>query len=94
MGMPAELLARDLQSVLEGITPLEAVLDNPRHQQGALPACFHGLQHFLADEGIRAKDQDYRRMQEEEMRKLIRLLLAGADDVTLRRITFLGAAGA
>ena len=94
MDSPAELLAQNLQSVLERTLRLEAVLEDPRHQQGPLAACFHGLQHFLADEDIRTRDEEYRRMQENEMRKLIRLLRTGADDATLRRITFLGAARA
>jgi hypothetical protein len=87
-------LAQDLQAVLEGTVRLEWILEDRCRHQGPLAACFHGLQHFLADHDIRMKDDEYRRMQEDEMRELIRLLRAGADDATLGRITFLGAARA
>jgi hypothetical protein len=91
MNTAAELLASDLQRVLEGAMRLEDVLEDPRHVHGRpLAACFHGLQHFLMDEDFRAKDPEYRKMQEDEMRKLIRLLETEADEETLRCIHFLG----
>jgi hypothetical protein len=89
----ARLLARELQLVLEGEVSLADVLEDPRHVLGrALTACFHGLQHYLADEDIRTADAEYRRMQEGEMRRLIGLLKEGADDAELRRVHFLGRA--
>jgi len=52
------------------------------------------LAHFLSDTDIRARDEDYRRMQEAELAKLISLLRAGASDAELCRIHFLGDSGA
>ncbi len=49
-----------------------------------------GLEHFLADADIRAKDDDYREMQEQELDRLIELLQQGASKEQLRRISFLG----
>lgn len=48
------------------------------------------LTHFLSDADIRARDEDYRRMQEVELAKLISLLRAGASDADFCRIHFLG----
>ena len=52
------------------------------------------LAHFLSDADIRARDDDYRQMQETELAKLILLLRAGASDAELCRIHFLGYSGA
>ncbi len=52
------------------------------------------LAHFLSDADIRARDDDYRKMQEAEFAKLISLLRAGASDAELCRIHFLGYSGA
>ncbi len=90
MATAANLLAGDLDYVLDGTVSLEEVLDNPAYADGPLTSCFHGLQHFLADAGLRAKDSAYRQMQEAELRKLILLLRSGADESTLRKISFLG----
>ena len=54
------------------------------------PTASIGLAHFLADADIRAKDAEYREMQERELERLIRLLLEGEPPEELRRITFLG----
>ncbi|MBD8530576.1 MULTISPECIES: hypothetical protein [unclassified Massilia] len=88
-----EALAAELQCVLDGMAKLQDVLDNPVNQGDELQSCFHGLQHFLADEDIRAKDGAYRQMQEAEMRKLIRLLRSGADCSLLSTVHFLGTSG-
>jgi hypothetical protein len=57
---------------------------------GFLAHVWDGLEHFLADADIRAKDDGYREMQEEELGRLIDLLRAEAPAEQLRRITFLG----
>ena len=48
------------------------------------------LEHYLSDADIRARDEDYRTMQETELTKLISRLRAGAPDSELRQISFLG----
>jgi hypothetical protein len=83
-------LADQLQRVLDGVIQLEDVLEDPDNQGEYLEGCLHGLQHFLSDDDIRAKDADYREMQETEMRKLIALLRSGADRRVLSKIHFLG----
>lgn len=75
---------------MAGELSLKSVLDDPANFKGPASAVYHGLQHFLADADIRAKDSGYRTMQEREMLKLIRLLNAGADANALAKITFLG----
>ena len=72
---------------------MESVLADPANFIGPAAASFHGLQHFVADEDIRAKDSAYRAMQEHEMQRLIRLLKSGADAQELSKITFLGVSG-
>lgn len=86
----AKSLAQKLEAVLAGSHALECVLKDPANFEGPAKAAFHGLQHFLADADVRAKDSAYRTMQEEEMLKLIRLLKSGADATALSRISFLG----
>jgi hypothetical protein len=78
---------------LAGSPQLESVLADPTNFEGPAEASFHGLQHFLADADIRAKDSAYRIMQEGEMRKLIELLKSGADAKAIAKITFLGVSG-
>lgn len=89
----AELLAQKLEAVMAGLLSLESVLDDPTNFEGPAGASFHGLQHFLADADIRAKDSTYRALQEGEMQKLIRLLKSGSDAQALAKITFLGVSG-
>jgi len=48
------------------------------------------INHFLADYDIRAKDPQYKKMQEYEMKKLISFLRAGRDINDILKITFLG----
>jgi hypothetical protein len=90
METPAMALADKLQRVLDGSIALDDLLDDPANRGECLDACLLGLQHFLSDDDIRAKDADYRDMQETEMRKLIALLRSGADRQTLSKIHFLG----
>ncbi|MFG6460395.1 hypothetical protein ACG04Q_02350 [Roseateles sp. DXS20W] len=75
-----EVLAgkRDLAKLLDGL-PFSDVLDN----------CMH-LWHFASDGDIREKDVTYRNMQEDEMRKLIKLLRSDVPINTLRQVHFLG----
>ena len=93
MTKTSEALAVQLQRVLDGEARLQDILDDPINQGDELQSCFHGLQHFLADKDIRAKDNQYRQMQEDEMRKLIRLLRSGADCSLLSAVYFLGTSG-
>lgn len=88
--MKAQVLADQLQDVLDGLKMLDDVINDPVNAGDPLASCFHGLQHFLADADIRAKDVEYRQMQETEMRKLIQLLRIGADGKALSKIHFLG----
>ena len=85
----AESLAEKLEAVLAGSLSLQSVLADPENFDGHASATFYGLQHFLADSDIRAKDVVYRTMQEREMKKLIRLLRTGADANEPAKITFL-----
>ncbi len=85
-----EALAQKLEAVLAGALALESVLEDPTNFEGAARASFHGLQHFLADADIRAKDSAYRTMQESEMQRLIYLLKSGANATELSKISFLG----
>lgn len=82
----AESLAQMLESVLAGSLALERVLEDAANFEGEAKASFHGLQHFLADADIRAKDNA---MQQSEMLKLIHLLKSGADATALSKISFL-----
>jgi hypothetical protein len=50
------------------------------------------LEHYLADSDIRARDPEYRAMQNGQLLKLIGLLREGAPIVELRRVNFLGRA--
>lgn len=56
----AEALAQKLEAVLAGTLALESVLEDTTNFEEAAKAAFHGLQHFLADADIRAKDSAYR----------------------------------
>jgi hypothetical protein len=82
-------LAQKLEAVVAGVLSLESVLADPAHFEGAAKASFYGLQHFLADADIRAKDSAYREMQYGEMQKLIHFLKSGAGAEALAKITFL-----
>lgn len=78
---------------MAGALALESVLADPANFEGVAEASFHGLQHFLADADIRAKDSAYREMQYGEMQRLIRLLKSGARSESLAKITFLEVSG-
>jgi hypothetical protein len=84
-----DALATRLEGVLARSESLGALLEEPGALLEALQPCFHGLLHYLADDDIRAKDEEYRRMQEDELRLMIRLLRDGADARRLSRIDFL-----
>jgi hypothetical protein len=86
-------LAQKLEAVVAGVLSLESVLADPDNFEGAAKASFHGLQHYLSDADIRAKDSAYREMQYGEMQKLLRLLKSGAGAEALAKITFLGVSG-
>lgn len=86
----AELLAEKLEGVLQGVVPLEKMLTDTANFKGVAKSCYHGLQHFLPDADIRARDSSYKAILENEMRKLINLFRSGADSETLAAVTFLG----
>ena len=88
-----EALASRLEGVLVRGEALDLLLEEPGPLVEALRPCLHGLQHYLADEDIRAKDEKYRQMQENEMRLLIHLLRTGADPSHVERISFLSTTG-
>jgi hypothetical protein len=84
-------LAADLEALLEGaLTEDDFRL---RYQSGPpsrVVAVIRGnLEHYLADADIRARDPEYRAMQNGELLKLIRLLRADAPTTQLQRINFL-----
>lgn len=58
--------------------------------QGKIPDMTDSLGHFVCDADIRARDLEYKAMQEKELRKLIHLLKTDAPRKELERITFLG----
>jgi hypothetical protein len=82
-------LARYLEDVLAGKTSLAPLLESPESHAVAIAPCFHGLHHYLTDEDIRMREPEYREMQEDEMRKMIRLLRDGAPSERLLKISFL-----
>lgn len=88
-----EQLANMLEAVLAGSLSLESVLADLTNFEDSTKVAFHGLQHFLTDADIRAKNSWYRTMQENEMRKLIGLLKSGADTRAIAKISFLGVSG-
>ena len=55
-------------------------------------AIWGNLEHYLADTSVRAKDAEYRTMQDLEMQKLIRLLRDDAPLAELQRVNFLSPA--
>ena len=93
MPIRSESLAEKLEVVLQGVVPLESMLTDTANFDGVAESCLHGLQHFLADADIRARDKSYMAMQENELRKLIKLLRSGADSKALAAVTFLGSSG-
>ncbi len=86
----AKTLADKLEQVLLENEDHGAILENSQYFVGELEGCFHGLQHFYADEDIRGRDVVYREMQESEMRKIIAMLRSGVGSNALSSIHFLG----
>lgn len=83
-------LAEKLEGVLSGTIDLNAVLHDAPSYGESMKHCYHGLQHYLADSDIRAKDPTYRSMQDSEMLKLIALLRSDVDPTMLSRVSFVG----
>ena len=87
----ANRLADDLESLQTGaLSPSEFQARLQNVDERVLNGVWHGLQHYLADFDIRARDSGYRAMQDSEMEKLVRLLRAGASEGELAKIHFLG----
>lgn len=84
-----DALALELEQIIAGKSSLDTLLGSPGPHTDALWSCFHGLQHYLADEDIRRKDPWYRDMQESEMRLLVQLLRNGASAERISKIDFL-----
>ena len=84
-------VAADLEALLAGA--LNASDFRRKYEFGSdsmvLNAIWDNLQHYLADADIRARDESYREMQDNELQKLIQLLRQDAPVAQLRRITFL-----
>jgi hypothetical protein len=88
-------LLADLEALMLG--RLSAAEFRARHQTngGSTPidVISENLEHYLSDGERRARDPAHRRMQNEELGKLIRLLETGASAERLRNITFLTFSG-
>jgi hypothetical protein len=88
-------LADDLEALLsERLTAAEFEAKYRAKYEGGVVAhsvldLIAGVWHYLADADIRARDAEYREMQELEMQRLIRHLRAGRL-AEAQRITFLG----
>jgi hypothetical protein len=87
-------LASDLEALLKGALTAEDF--RSRYQSSptsaVIDAIWGNLEHYLADADIRARDPEYRAMQNGEMLKLIGLVREDAPIVELRRVNFLGRA--
>ena len=87
-------LASDLEALFEGALTAEDL--RSRNQSGltstVVDTIWGNLEHHLADSDLRARDPEYRAMQNGELLKLIRLLRDDAAIVQLRRVNFLGRA--
>lgn len=82
-------LANDLERHLHGTVDAEFIRDqygNTNNSDIATLMC--SIEHFLSDSDIRGKEINYRKMQEEEMTKLIKLLRSGGIN-DAKRISFL-----
>jgi hypothetical protein len=84
-------LAADLEALLEGALTEEDF--RLKYQSGppstVVDVIWGNLEHYLADADIRARDPEYRAMQNGELLNLIRLLREDAPMAQLLRITFL-----
>jgi hypothetical protein len=69
-------LANDLQGLLDGRIGDEAILETyfTGPTDPALKEIKENIGQYLDDRGRREEDEEYQKMQEEEMRKLIHLL--------------------
>jgi hypothetical protein len=85
-------LAADLEALLDGNLDAAAVRGKyePLASLDESGGIWSNLEHYLADGDIRARDERYRAMQDDEMRKLIGLLRSGAGRGQLEAIHFLG----
>jgi len=88
-------LANELDGLLTGqVTPEQfETRYRAKYQAGVVPHdildLIASVAHYLSDADIRARDAEYRNMQEQEMRRLIEALRGGNLDVAAR-ISFLG----
>jgi len=84
-------LADDLASLLEGSVSSEFVKEKYFHQEVSdeFDHVMCRLAHFLDDGDIRDRDERYKKMQNKEMRKLIRLIRSG-DYTEASLVHFLG----
>jgi hypothetical protein len=68
-------LANDLERHLHGTVDSQFIREQYGNADNSdISALMSSIEHFLSDSDIRAKDINYRKMQEEEMTKLIKLL--------------------
>lgn len=91
-GNDANRVADDLESLRTGT--LSAADFRAKWQVALVPELLNviwpNLEHYPADDDIRERDAGYCAMQDAEMRKLVRLLRAGAPDAELVKVHFLG----
>jgi len=85
-------LTTDLKDLMRGHLSEQAFREKYNRSSGlaVLEWIWHGLEHYLADADIRAKDPEYRKMQNQELRRLIQLLEEGGSEKQIRAISFLG----
>ena len=86
----ASAIAQRLREVLAGAVAVDSLLNDRVVLEGLSDVCLCNLQHYIADADIRSSDPEYRSMQNEEMKKFIAMLEAGASSDQLDSITFLG----
>jgi hypothetical protein len=84
-------VAVDLEALLSGELTASDFRSNYKRSSDSvvLNAVWDNLLHYLDDADIRARDESYRDMQDDELRKLIKLLRGQAPVADLRRISFL-----
>ena len=82
-------LADDLESLLSGTLSVPQFRSKYKAFNPDLPDILGNVDHYLDDADIRQREPDYCAMQIAEMKKLVRLLRAGAPDNELQRINFL-----
>jgi tRNA A37 N6-isopentenylltransferase MiaA len=84
-------VAADLEALLSGALDSSDFRSKYKRSSDSevLNAIWDNLHHYLDDADIRERDESYRDMQENELRKLIRMLREDAPVAHLRRISFL-----